>query len=211
MKAVGRFICALSGLVEDVFVYLFLRTKGVEAEWRSVRLIGLPVIEKHRNSRIVIGKGVTLVSGVRANVAGIAHPVILATLCEGASIQIGAGSGISGSALCAVQAIRIGEHSGLGANCHIYDTDFHVHSALGRRQQRYVGEAPSSPVVIGDDVWVAGHCIILKGVSIGDRTIVGAGSVVTKSFPSDSLIAGNPARVIRSSQDGDSSERSCEV
>lgn len=54
-----------------------------------------------------------------------------------------------------------------------------------------------SPVVIEDDVWIGAGCTVLKGVSIGARAVVGAGSVVTKSVPPDVIVAGNPARVIR--------------
>ena len=55
----------------------------------------------------------------------------------------------------------------------------------------------SAPVVIEDDVWVGAHCIILKGVTIGARSIIGAGSVVTKSIPADCVAAGNPCKVIK--------------
>lgn len=53
------------------------------------------------------------------------------------------------------------------------------------------------PITIGNDVWIGGSSVICPGVSIGDRTIVGAGSVVTKSFPEDVIIGGNPAKIIR--------------
>lgn len=55
----------------------------------------------------------------------------------------------------------------------------------------------SAPVVIEDDVWVGAHCIILKGVTIGARSVIGAGSVVTKSIPADCVAAGNPCKVIK--------------
>ena len=54
----------------------------------------------------------------------------------------------------------------------------------------------SASIVIEDDVWVGAHSIILKGVTIGARSIIGAGSVVTKSIPADCVAAGNPCRVI---------------
>lgn len=53
------------------------------------------------------------------------------------------------------------------------------------------------PVTIGDDCWIGGRAVINPGVTLGDNVIVGSGSVVTKSFPSDTVIAGNPARIIR--------------
>ena len=55
----------------------------------------------------------------------------------------------------------------------------------------------SSPIVIEDDVFIGVNCIILKGVTIGARSIIAAGSVVTKSIPADCIAGGNPAKVIR--------------
>ncbi len=55
----------------------------------------------------------------------------------------------------------------------------------------------SAPIFIEDDVWIGAHSIILKGVTIGARSIIGAGSVVTKSIPADCVAAGNPCKVIR--------------
>ena len=55
----------------------------------------------------------------------------------------------------------------------------------------------AKPITVGSDVWVGGGAILLPGVSVGDRSVVGAGSVVTKDVPSDCVVAGNPARVIR--------------
>jgi maltose O-acetyltransferase len=55
----------------------------------------------------------------------------------------------------------------------------------------------SDPVIIGDNVWIGERAIILKGVNIGDNAIVAAGSVVTKSIPNNSLVAGNPAKIIK--------------
>lgn len=62
---------------------------------------------------------------------------------------------------------------------------------------RLQGMQKARPVIIGDDVWIGAHVIILPGVNIGSHSIIAAGSVVTKSFPSYSLIAGNPAQLKR--------------
>jgi len=56
----------------------------------------------------------------------------------------------------------------------------------------------AEPIAVGDDVWLGGGAIVLPGVTIGDRAVVGAGSVVTRDVPADAVVAGNPARVIRS-------------
>ena len=56
----------------------------------------------------------------------------------------------------------------------------------------------AEPIGVGDDVWLGGGAVVLPGVTIGDRAVVGAGSVVTRDVPADAVVAGNPARVIRS-------------
>jgi maltose O-acetyltransferase len=62
--------------------------------------------------------------------------------------------------------------------------------------QRALGLEYGEPIVLGDDVWIGGGAIVLGGVTIGDRAVVGAGSVVTRDVPADAIVAGNPARVL---------------
>jgi maltose O-acetyltransferase len=59
------------------------------------------------------------------------------------------------------------------------------------------GQLPDRPVLIGDNVWIGRRCIILPGIEIGENTIVGAGSIVTKSIPSNVIAAGNPCKVFK--------------
>lgn len=85
----------------------------------------------------------------------------------------------------------------------ILDTDTHEIDFLARQGERTVdANSPSTtvqsaPVTIEDDVWIGANCQILKGVTIGARSVIGAGSVVTKSIPPDCIAAGNPCRVVR--------------
>ncbi len=87
--------------------------------------------------------------------------------------------------------VRIGSHVFVAPGVHIY-TATHPLDADLRRSQEF-----GKPVTIGDDVWIGGKAIICPGVTIGDRSVIGAGSVVTKDVPSGVLAAGNPCRVIR--------------
>jgi galactoside O-acetyltransferase len=102
-------------------------------------------------------------------------------------------------------AITIGNDVMIAGDCYITDNDGHsldwrlrrndvTNSKNGKKNWDSVAMAPVS---IGNDVWIAPKCIILKGVTIGDGAVVAAGSVVTKDIPPGSLVAGNPARVIR--------------
>jgi maltose O-acetyltransferase len=87
--------------------------------------------------------------------------------------------------------VRIGSFTLFGPAVQIY-TPMHPMDAARRRKQEY-----GKPVEIGDDVWVGGGAIILPGVRIGARAVIGAGSVVTRDVPEGMFAAGNPCRVIR--------------
>ncbi len=87
--------------------------------------------------------------------------------------------------------IEIGDHALFGPNVHLYAAN-HPMDAVQRRTQF----KPASPIRIGNDVWIGGNTVILNGVTIGDRAIIGAGSVVTRDVAADTVVAGNPARVL---------------
>ena len=84
----------------------------------------------------------------------------------------------------------------VGGNVRIYDHDYHSLDFELRRGRQDGDHVRSRPVFIGDDVFIGVNAIILKGVTIGDRAIIGAGSVVAHSVPADEIWAGNPARRI---------------
>jgi maltose O-acetyltransferase len=87
--------------------------------------------------------------------------------------------------------VRVGDFSLFGPAVQIY-TPLHPFNADLRRRQEF-----GKPIEIGSDVWVGGGAIILAGVRIGSRTVIGAGSVVTRDIPEDVFAAGNPCRVVR--------------
>lgn len=87
--------------------------------------------------------------------------------------------------------VTVGDCTLFGPAVQIY-TPMHPMNAQLRRQQEY-----GKPVTIGSDVWVGGGAIICPGVTIGDRAVIGAGSVVTRDVPAGVFAAGNPCRVIR--------------
>jgi maltose O-acetyltransferase len=87
--------------------------------------------------------------------------------------------------------VRIGSYSLFGPAVQIY-TPMHPLNAELRRREEF-----GKPVEIGSDVWVGGGALILPGVRIGSRSVIGAGSVVTRDIPDNVFAAGNPCRVIR--------------
>ncbi len=87
--------------------------------------------------------------------------------------------------------VRIGNNVFIAPGVHIYAATHPLESNL-RCTQEF-----GKPVTIGSDVWIGGKAIICPGITIGDRSVTGAGSVVTKDVPTDVVVAGNPAKVIR--------------
>lgn len=119
-------------------------------------------------------------------------------------ITIGDHVGMSSPCIWIQNRLTIGNHVNIGGNCIILDTDTHQIDYLARRGEKAADTndptttVQSAPVTIEDDVWIGANCVILKGVTIGARSVIGAGSVVTKSIPADCIAAGNPCKVIKS-------------
>lgn len=113
-----------------------------------------------------------------------------------AKILIGDNSGASSAVIWARENITIGDNVKIGGGTIIMDHDAHSLDYKERRPSKS-DLAKTSPVIIENDVLIGTQCLILKGVTIGARSIIGAGSVVTTSIPSDCIAAGNPCKIIR--------------
>lgn len=95
-----------------------------------------------------------------------------------------------------VMPVHIGSRTLLGPNVQLY-TATHPMNAT----ERAAGLEYAKAITIGEDVWIGGSVVVCPGVTIGSRSVIGAGSVVTKDIPGDVFAAGNPCRVIRSLQE----------
>lgn len=87
--------------------------------------------------------------------------------------------------------VTVGDYTLFGPAVQIYSATHPLNAALRRKQES------GKPITIGSDVWVGGGALIMPGVTIGDRAVIGAGSVVTRDVPAGVFAAGNPCRVIR--------------
>lgn len=106
----------------------------------------------------------------------------------------------------AMKRVKIGARTLIAHGVQIFDNNSHPLDARERHEDYHAILAgqprpypiPASPVEIGEDCWIGMNSLIMKGVRIGNRSVVAAGSVVTSDVPEDSLMAGNPARIVRS-------------
>ena len=154
-----------------------------------------PFMKRRTEGGVIIGKHFTCLNKVDSNSLGLIQPCLFNIVLKGKRITIGDHVGISGATLCAVEDILIGNNVMIGSGVIITTTDSHPIHWEARRLNT---EPPASaPVVIGNDVFIGARAIILKGVTIGDGAVIGAGSVVTKSIPPRVIAAGNPARIIK--------------
>ena len=159
----------------------------------------------HRTGGVFIGDDFHFTSGdsinpICRNIRGAIY-----TVTPLSRIEIGNRVGISSACLWAKERITIGNDVNIGGDCLIMDNDAHPHDYLQRHriyanevgQQEYLKTIPTAPIQIDDDVWIGARCQILKGVHIGARSIIAAGSVVTKNIPADVIAGGNPCKVIK--------------
>ena len=91
-----------------------------------------------------------------------------------------------------VAQVTIGSRTLFGPNVQVYTATHPLNY-----KERASGLEYAKPIAIGEDVWIGGSVVICPGVTIGDRSVIGAGSVVTKNIPADVFAAGNPCKVIR--------------
>mgnify|MGYP001623911262 CR=1 FL=1 len=161
---------------------------------KNLRISGRLFCITNAKHHIILGNDVKINSCRGANPIGGDTKTILFAKGDG-KIVIGDNVGISNSTIFSCENITIENNVLIGGNTKIYDTDFHW---IDYDKRVIENGGATKPVIIKEGAFIGAHCIILKGVSIGERAIVGAGSVVTKDIPALEIWAGNPACFIRS-------------
>jgi acetyltransferase-like isoleucine patch superfamily enzyme len=169
-----------------LLLHLVLRSKSVVY---GKNLRGRKAIIKNAG-KITLGDNVAL----NSYPGGDIYKTGLCTYLDSAEIKIGNNCILNGTMIHARNKVIIGD------NCMFASTvivDNNSHNLSTDATIRRTGKIADSPVIIGNNVWVGMHSIILKGVHIGDNAIVAAGSIVTHDVPSNVLVGGNPANIIK--------------
>jgi len=166
-------------------------------------LKGIPVIYNCSRANIILGNNVTIKSSFLSNLVGLYSRSIIVTRAPGASITIGNNVGMSGVTIYARKKIIIGDNVAIGGNSKILDNDFHPldyetrNELLNNPKGGDSDLVPAKEIVIGNNCFIGCNTIILKGTTLGNGFVVGAGAVVCGKFPDNCVLAGNPAKIIK--------------
>ena len=182
------FKCKVLYMVYTLPTIAKLKLKGILLNGISY-FAGAPYMTRKKGSTISIGKGCRFMSKSWGNLIGLYHQCILATTEKDAKIVIGDGCSFSGVSIRCYNEIVLGKNVRCGANVLIMDGDGHLDDPRSGK---------SKPVHIGDNVWLGTDVKVMKGVTIGANSLIGAGSIVTKDIPANVIAVGSPCRVIRS-------------
>jgi acetyltransferase-like isoleucine patch superfamily enzyme len=184
----------LMASVHTKYMYAFSSLYGIKLG-SGCRFWKQPVIYMEVGSKLEIGDGCVFRSDFDSNLIGVSNRCIISTHSPDAVIKIGSGCGFSGTSIGVKESLVIGNNVLVGANSFITDFDWHSVNPIDRDN---AADVKARKVVIEDNVWIGLNCVILKGVHIGRNSIIGAGSVVTRNVPADSICGGNPCQVLRS-------------
>mgnify|MGYP000417840261 CR=1 FL=1 len=172
--------------IHNLWGHLLLWAHGVEVKGKTT-FFGRPHFRINRDAHVAIGDGCTFRSSPTSNLIGVNRPCILS--CHGkGQLVIGDQCGFSGTVIGCFDSITLGKGVRCGANTLITDSDWH---------EKDPRTSAARPVVIEDGVWLGVNVVVLKGVTIGKNSIIGAGSVVSRSIPANVIAAGNPCVVVK--------------
>jgi len=156
---------------------------------KKISFIGIPKFRNKPGGKILVGDRCSFLSKPKSNMIGINRPCIITTQTSEAMVIVGNHCGLSGTVIGAFIRIELQDNVRCGANTLITDSDWHIDDPRSSHPK---------PILIEENVWLGEGVKVLKGVTIGKNTVIGAGSVVTKNIPADVVAAGNPCRVLKS-------------
>ena len=187
LRTLNRILCSL-------YCRIYFCLNGVKL--KTLTCQGIPYLHVSLNASMKVGNRLSLNNGVKFSDSGI-NGRCRFEVRDSASLIIGNDVGLSDATITCHNNIRIGNNVILGVGCQVRDTDNHSLNPQDRLNGRDWENKMTAPIIINDNVFIGANALILKGVKIGNDSIVGAGSVVTKNIPANEIWAGNPAKFIK--------------
>ena len=190
-------------MTHKIILYIFFLKNLILFKYHKIdfgeklRIRGALRIVIKKGAKFKVGSNFNMSSGFMYNPLG-RNIKSMIRVDENAELIIGDSVGMSNVSIWSKKSIKIGNNVKIGADVLIFDSDMHALDYKLRRD--YLSDVLNSkviPIKIEEDVFIGTKSIISKGVSIGARSIIASGSVVTKSIPSNEIWGGNPARFIK--------------
>lgn len=186
----NRLTISMNRSISTKITYLMCFLKNISIGKKN-RFYGIPILQRVPLSKITLGDNCRIRSDITTNLARTKKSIIR-TYNSSAFIQIGDNTGINGSVIASAEKIIIGKDVLIGYNCYICDTNNHVIDPI----ERHTGKPETGPIKIGDNVWLGLNVVVLRGVTIGENSIIGANSLVLADIPPNVIAMGNPCRVV---------------
>lgn len=192
-NGIERFYITLHSTISWLATFVIFYCSGIK--FQKFKTFGIPYIHASIGSNIVIGNSFCMGNSIMTNATGIKGKCKI-DVRKNAKLFIGENVGITLTTIDCFKQITIGDGVRIGFGTHILDTDFHSLDPTIRLSSNDVGK--TAPVSIEKNVFIGAHSIILKGVTIGEGSVIGAGSVISKNIPPHTVAAGNPAKILYS-------------
>jgi acetyltransferase-like isoleucine patch superfamily enzyme len=184
----------LISIISKIYCLFLFYCNGIK--YKSFRSHGIPYLHISLNAICIFGKNFKMNNGLRYSDSGLNGKCRI-EVRDTAILTIGNNVGMSDVTISCHEKITIGNNVLLGVGTQIRDTDNHSLNPLDRTNGLDWKNKKTAAIEIKDNVFIGAYAFILKGVTIGENSIVGAASVVTKNIPENEIWAGNPAKCIK--------------
>lgn len=187
-------ILCLIRLISLTYKIKLLMKKNVKLGMK-LNLKGIPIIECINDGYLNIGSNVTLYSTKRQYFSCISTPVRL-FMEDGGRIIIGDNTRINGATIHSRKFVTVGKNCLIASNTSILDSNGHKIN-MDNPKNRLFTRDNAKPIIIKDNVWIGMNCIILKGVTVGTGSVIGAGCVVKTDIPPFSIVEKNDINILK--------------